>query len=212
MSPDEVERILLDALRSRGIALPWSERTFPRVALTAECELLGSDPQFITSLSSYLKDNPVIAQSLETVLAQLAFSAGIHWQQASDELRILARRGWHISRWFPTFLLIDGPLGRLLRHKDSPLSARLRSSAFPLLAGTRDLFNNDTFRRVRNGFAHWSFTWQDQGSSAIIKIIDWQTGKEDTQLTLLEAEALHFVSATSIHAIDQSLLRRATMT
>ena len=50
-------------------------------------------------------------------------------QQAAAELRPLARRGWHLSRWLPTFLLIDGPLGRLLRDHQSPLAKILKTNS-----------------------------------------------------------------------------------
>src|SRR6185312_14487299 len=159
-SPDE---LLFPLLKNRGIASLWAERSNPRTDLDSECRTLAEDSEFTKSLASYLADNPVVVQSLDNVLAQLAFSAGIHWRQASEILRPLARQGWHLSRWLPTFLLIDGPLGRLLRNKQSPLAARLRldHAALPLLANSRDAFNHDLFRRVRNGFAHWSFTWHD---------------------------------------------------
>ena len=202
----------MGALKARGLATSWTNQASPRAALILECEALGTDLEFLASLSAYLAKNPVIVQSLETALAQLAFSAGVHWRQAPEALRPLARRGWHLGRWLPTFLIIDGPLGRLLRDKGSPLSARLKvdSIAFPLLCGIRDLFSQDLFRRVRNGFAHWSFTWQDHGNSAMIEIVNWQSGVVEAQLTLLEAEALHFVSANAIQTIDQSLLRKAS--
>lgn len=207
---NETEKVLFPLLDAKGIASVWTQRVSPREDLVAECNILASDPKFRVALSSYLNSNPVILQSLETVLAQLAFSAGVHWQQTTEILQPLARRGWHLSRWLPTFLLIDGPLGRLLRERSSPLAEKLKanSSKFPLLANARDAFNNDLFRRVRNGFAHWSFTWYDHGSSAQIKIISWESGKEEVELSLLEAEALHLLSASVIQVLDQQLLRQ----
>jgi hypothetical protein len=205
------DSLLFDLLKARGLAVSWANHHDPRAGLIAECEILGSDSEFLIELKSYLAKNPVILQSLDTVLAQLAFSAGVHWQQASETLQPLARRGWHLSRWLPTFLVIDGPLGRLLRDTNSPLAKTLKTTrgAYPLLSSARDLFNNDFFRRIRNGFAHWSFTWQDQGNTAQISIINWDSGAQEAEMTLLEAEALHFISASIIQVIDQSLLRKA---
>lgn len=206
---EESEKLLFDSLRNIGVALVWTQRDSPHADLRAECSLLASDVLFINKLSVYLDSNPVILQSLEMVLAQLAFSAGVHWQQAAEILQPLARRGWHLSRWLPTFLLIDGPLGRLFKGSDSPLANKLKinSSTFPLLANSRDAFNNDFFRKVRNGFAHWSFAWQDSGNSAQIKIINWESGVVEVEISLLDAEALHFLSASVIQILDQALLR-----
>jgi len=211
VNDNETDKILFDLLSARGIASIWAQRASPREDLAAECRQLASDVDFIDRLSSYLKNNPVILQSLETVLAQLAFSAGVHWRQAAEILQPLARRGWSLSRWLPTFLIIDGPLGHLLRGRDSPLNEvlRIRHSEFPLLTNARDAFNNDLFRRVRNGFAHWSFTWQDIGNSAQIKIIHWESGNDEVELSLLEAEALHFLSASVVQMLDEELLRYA---
>jgi hypothetical protein len=172
------DALLFGLLRQRGIASLWAGRQYPRLDLDSECKIVANDPDFQRSLSAYLADNPVIVQSLDMARAQLAYSAGVHWQQASDILQPLARWGWHLSRWLPTFLLIDGPLGRVLRDRTSPLATtlRVRHAELPLLANSRDGFNHDLFRRIRNGFAHWSFTWHDSGASATINIINNENG------------------------------------
>lgn len=210
-SHEQVERLLFELLEARGIAAAWLREASPRNALAAECRSLMADPRFRSSLEVYLAENPVVAQSMETALAQLAFSAGVNWQQASEVLRPLAHRGWHLARWLPTYLLVDGPLGRLLRQRPSPLVERLQSKyeSYPLLASARDAFNNDLFRKVRNGFAHWSFSWSGTGTSVQIEVFHFESGAKEAELTLLEAEALHYLAASVIHVLDEELLRKA---
>jgi hypothetical protein len=208
---EQVEHLLFEHLARRGLAAAWLQDPSPRATLATECRVLMADSTFQASLRAYLSANPVVAQSIETVLAQLAFSAGVDWRQASQILQPLAHRGWHLGRWLPTFLLVDGPLGRLLRQKPSPLVEWLqpRHASYPLLASARDAFNNDLFRKVRNGFAHWSFTWSGTGASVRIEIFHFESGTKEVELSLLEAEALHYLTASVIHALDEELIRKA---
>ena len=207
---DSVCRTLLSLLAKRNLVRHWADRADPQSDLRSECRNLAADSVWIAKLKQYLQSNPIIQESLETLLAQLAMAANVRWPDVPAIQQGLARRGWHIGRWLPTFLLIDGPLGRLLRDANSPLNDRLRNdhSSLPLLANARDAFNNGLFRRVRNGFGHWSFFWKDVGQSSEITIINWETGAEEARLSLLEAEALHFVSYSVIYSLDEEVLRR----
>lgn len=208
----QVDALLFDLLKARGIAKVWAGKSSPRDALAEECRQLMADAGFQKDMLNYLGANPVIKQSMETVLAQLAFAAGVDSNPSNPLLQDLAHRGKHLARWLPTFLLIDGPLGRLLRQKSSPLAARLSVSysKSPLLASARDAFNNDLFRRVRNGFAHWSFTWQPMGRQATISIFHFETGTKEAEVSLLEAEALHYLSMSVIQTLDQEILRKVS--
>lgn len=208
---EETDRILFTLLKERGIASAWTTHKSPREELFAECRRLSANSDFRLNLSAYLRANPVVVQSIDTVLAQLAFSAGTDWREAKPILHVLARRGQSLARWLPTFLVVDGPLGRLLRQAPSPLAEILKSAHanFPLIASARDAFNNDLFRKVRNGFAHWSFVWDETDSATQIQLFHYETGKLEAQVSLLEAEALHYLSATVIEALDQELLRKA---
>ena len=210
MSPEEIDALLFGLLAKRGIAEAWATTPSPRKALAKECRELIADAAFCEELSRYLIANPVIVKSIETVLAQLAFSAGVEPNPSNPILQQLADRGRHLSRWLPTFLVVDGPLGRLLRQRPSPLAVRLSSvrSQWPLLASGRDAFNDDLFRKVRNGFAHWSFTWCSVGTSAQISVFHFETGVQEAELSLLEAEALHYLSASIIQTIDEEVLRK----
>jgi len=153
------------------------------------------------------------------MLAQLAMAAGVRWQETKADLQPLAYRGWHIGRWLPTFLLIDGPLGKLLRDTNSPIAQILKHDAkikqearsYSLLCSARDAFNCELFRVVRNGFAHWSFHWSGSGRDAVITIIDWKTGVRQEKLSLLEAEALHWLTTEVIYALDACVLRKITI-
>jgi hypothetical protein len=216
MNQAQTTRQLIGHLNKRGVAGAWHEQTDPLSKVEHECTSLGSDQSRREAISKYLSGNPIIKESLESMLAQLAMAAGVKWQDTSAELQPLAYRGWHIGRWLPTFLLIDGPLGKLLRDPNSPIAqllkqdarSRLDARSYPLLCSARDAFNSELFRVVRNGFAHWSFHWSGHGREAQITIIDWKTGVRQETISLLEAEALHWLTARVIYALDACLLRK----
>ncbi len=179
--------------------------------MATECKELNSEPECNQKTKVYLQENPIIQQSLDSLLAHLAMATAFHWKDAPIDVRALARPGWHIVRWLPTFLIVNGPLGRLLRDDiRSPINIRLRSepSRFPLLSEARDAFNSDLFRKTRDGFAHWSFQWKDDSTGTFqIIVIDWKTGKPQITLTLLEVEAMHFMIAQTTEAIDKYIIR-----
>jgi hypothetical protein len=210
MTRDEVERTLLALLRENRICRSWIERDRPLTDLLAECKALNNDPEWRQATKGYLQRNPIIQQSLDSLLAHLAMATAFRWKDAPANVRALARPGWHIVRWLPTFLVVDGPFGRLLRDAESPFNVRLRTehSKFPLLCEARDAFNSPLFSQVRNGFAHWSFQWKDdnKGASQVI-VVDWKTGNPQVILTLLEVEAMHFMIAQTIEAIDENIIR-----
>jgi hypothetical protein len=206
---EETIRPLLPHLAGRGIAREWAARQQPLTDLCAECRAIVSDQEWRQTIRAYLRSRPIIQDSVETVLAQLAMAAGTSWQTVAEILRPLARRGWHIGRWLPTFLLVDGPLARFLRDGSSPLNLVLRREArrFPLLEQARDAFNNDLFRLVRNGFGHWSFVWQEEPGGSCIRILHWESGQETAKLTLLEAEALHIFTFSVIEILDSEFFK-----
>ena len=171
-----------------------------------------ADQEWRQTIRAYLLSCPIIQDSVETVLAQLAMAAATRWQSVAEVLRPLARRGWHIGRWLPTFLLVDGPLARFLRDSNSPLNLVLRKEPrrFRLLEQARDAFNNELFRLVRNGFGHWSFVWLEESGGSCIRILHWETGHETAKLTLLEAEALHIFTFSVIEVLDEEFFKPCT--
>ena len=146
---DELLRDLLKLLAGRGIAKKWSTSQQPYSDLVQECRTLISNPDSQAKFSTYLRANPIIQETVETMLATSAMAANVRWQDIAMPIQPLARRGWHINRWLPTFLLISGPLGLFLKGEDSPLKTVLRDNyaKYPTLAQARDVFNHDIFRR-----------------------------------------------------------------
>ena len=207
---DELLRGLLQLLASRGIAKRWAALQEPASALTLECRTVASDEPSRGEFRSYLQANPIIQQTVDTLLSHLAMTANVRWQDIQGIVQPLARRGWHIARWLPTFLIIDGPLGRFLRSAGSPLNSLLRRdhAKYPVLAQARDTFNHDLFRQVRNGVGHWSFQWEEAGNGPNLVLMNWESGQTTATITLLEAEALHLVSFSVIESLDRELFSR----
>jgi hypothetical protein len=207
---DELLRGLLQLLANRGIARRWADVQEPASTLTLECRAVATDEPSRAEFRSYLRANPIIQQTVETLLSHLAMTANVRWQDIQGLVQPLARRGWHIARWLPTFLIIDGPLGRFLRAADSPLNSLLRKdhAKYPVLAQARDAFNHDLFRQVRNGVGHWSFQWEEVGNGTRLVMMNWESGQPTATITLLEAEALHLVSFSVIEALDREVFSR----
>jgi len=202
---------LLPVLAARGLVKAWATSATPFSDLERDCRSVCADAGDRHALSAYLQRNPVIQESVATLLASFAITANARWEGVPAIQRPLARAGSRLARWLPTFLIVDGPLGRVLRDADSPLNEvlRRRPRSFPALEQGRDLFNDDFFRLVRNGFGHWSFVWRDAGHGPQIDIIDWKTGAITATLTLLEAEALHVASFSMIEALDREVFENA---
>lgn len=200
--------ILFSRLAKLKIARRWAESADPIEGIDRECRQLASDPVFTAAFRSYLASNPIIVASCESMLAQLALTAGVRWENTAPVLQPLSRRGWHLGRWLPTFLLVKGPLGRLFTDTRSPLRKRLIDawSDFPFLCYVRDVFGSDEFRELRNGFGHWSFEWIEEAEPSV-RVIDWKTGEQTIRLSLLECEAFHFLTASTVRAIDTRLMR-----
>jgi hypothetical protein len=208
---DKLLRFLLQTLARRGIAKKWADLQEPYSELMRECQQLMSDPTCQEQFRTYLQANPIIQQTVETLLAHLAMAANVSWQNTPDIVQPLARRGWHIGRWLPTFLIIDGPLGRILKMPDSPLKLLLKTEyvKYPTLAQARDVFNDDLFRQVRNGVGHWSFFWEENKNTQQLTMMDWKSGKSTVTITLMEAEALHLVAFSVIEVFEHELFSRA---
>ncbi len=208
---DELLRMLLQFLAARGVASKWAASQQPFSDLLRECRTLASDESSLEAFRTYLQSNPIIQQTVETLLSHLAMAANVKWQDAPVLVQPLARRGWHIGRWLPTFLIVDGPLGRFLKNPDSPLNSILRKgyAKYPTLAQARDVFNHELFRLVRNGVGHWSFLWEERSDNPHLVMIDWESGKPTTTITLFEGEALHLVAFSVIEALDREVMSRA---
>jgi hypothetical protein len=184
----------------------------PASALTLECQNIVSDEASRDEFRSYLLAKPIILQSVHTLLAHLAMTANVRWQDIQGVVQPLARQGWHIARWLPTFLVIDGPLGHFLKMADSPSNVLLRRdyAKYQVLAEARDAFNHDLFRHVRNGVGHWSFQWQEAENGPRLVMMNWKTGQPTATITLLEAEAIHLVSFSVIEVLDRAVFSQVS--
>lgn len=208
---DELLGQLLSGLAGRGLAHKWAESATPYSDLAAECRTLSADPPLRREFGDYLRGNPIIQGTVHSLLSHLMMASHGQWQDVPLPGRLIARHGSMINRWLPTFLIIDGPLGRFLRNADSPLNIMLRMhhTSYPLLAQARDLFNHDLFRKVRNGVGHWSFTFEHRNSIEHLVCFDWQSGKRTVEITISEAEALHLASFSAIECLDHELFSHA---
>lgn len=206
---DELLRTLLQILAARGIARRWAESETPRSDLERECTAIVATREIVEQLARYLGANPVISLSVETFLAHLSVGANLRAEHVPVPQRMLVPLGTRIARWLPTLLVVDGPLGRLLRASDSPLSQLLRTehTRYPCLASARDAFNHDLFRRVRNGVGHWAFSWEQGAGEQRLVCYDHVTGERSAEVSLLEAEALHVVSFAVVECLDEKVLK-----
>ncbi len=208
---DKLLLMLLQTLASRGLAIKWASDNKPYSGLVKEsCNLLNVNTNQ-EEFRIYLQSNPIIQDSVETLLSHLAMSANAKWQDSPTVVRTLAQRGWYLGRWLPTFLIIDGPLGRFLKDPDSPLNSILKKeySKYPLLTQARDIFNNELFRLVRNGVGHWAFYWDDRKDGLYLDMVDWKTGKSTTRISVMEGEAMHLVAFSIIEVFDKEMFSRA---
>jgi hypothetical protein len=134
----------------------------------------------------------------------MAMAARARWQDAPEPSRGIAARGWFLSRWFPTFLIIDGPLGRFLNGKKSPLPAP--GSAIHL-DGARQFLDCDVFKTVRNGFAHWAFDWEVEGRDSYVVVHDRSREPPAVKLHLSQADAFHIVAFSIVEIVHDHFIR-----
>jgi hypothetical protein len=134
---DELLAKLLPLLANRGMVRVWAQSNAPysNSNLADECRAIMSDHGNRETFRAYLQSNPLVHATVETLLSHLAMTANTKWQDTPQLVHALSRRGWHIARWLPTFLIVDGPLGRFLKAADSPLNKLLRTqhASYPCL-------------------------------------------------------------------------------
>jgi len=209
----EKDTFLLNAfskLVNQGITSAWATTAHPFTDLRNECRQLMTDSTFVADLHAYLQRRPVIHGALSMFFTQIAMAARAQWQDVPDEIRPITARGWFLGRWIPTFLIIDGPIGRFLCGADSPLNVLLRKEygQYPLLASARDFLNNKLFRRLRNGFGHWSFDWEVVHTESYVVAYDWENGTQTARLHQEEADAFHIIAFALIEVLDDVIIRQ----
>ena len=198
---DSTLRNAFATLRGRGITSAWASSLRPYTDLLRECLGHMADPLLVSDLQHYLRAHAVIRHSVEMFCTYIALSARSKWDDVPDDIKPITARGWFLGRWLPTFLIIDGPIGRFVCGDTSPLHRKVGPSA-PLLTAVRDFLNDRQFRLLRNGFAHWGFEWDVVGSESYVVAYDWERDLPTTKLHQLEADAFHIVAFALIEIID----------
>lgn len=202
---DDRDALLLKALtllHARNISNIWSYHLRPYSALREECVELMSDSEFLVDLDAFVKNRGYIGRSVDMFLNYMNVSE----RQSLDWNQPVIAMGQNIIRWIPTFLVIDGPIGRFLRWKESPLNSRL-GDKYPLLTAARDLLENKDFKSLRHGLAHWNFDWD---VSKDIHVIAYDTGKDSisTKLLLSEVDAFHICSFAVTEIFDEVFFQK----
>lgn len=207
-SPEEKDAILHRALSRLAARFPgsaWLASDGPWSALRAECVVLASERSFRADLKLYLASRTIVRRAIQAFFTFISMSARARWDAVPEEHRAVAARGWFLGRWLPTFLVIDGPIGRFFMHDSSPLARRIGPS-YPLLSAARDLIADKTFRTLRNGFAHWGFDWEVVNRDSYIVAYDWERDLPTAKLHLEEADAFHICAFALIELVDDVLI------
>ena len=181
----------------------WSTSANPYSALRNECLSLSVDQVFANDLRKYLANHATVRRAFEMFFTIIAMAARAQWRDAPEHFRGIAARGWFLGRWIPTFLIIDGPVGRFIMGKDSPLASRLTGDVSPMLASMRGFLNDRTFLLLRNGFAHWAFDWEVVGPDQYVVAYDYERDLPTAKLHLEEADAYHIIAFAIIEVLNE---------
>lgn len=194
-------------LKARGISSAWSAAALTYTALRTECCGLMGDATYRRSLADYLRAHATLPRAVEMLFTCIAMAARARWHDAPDDMKPITARGWFLGRWLPTFLIIDGPIGRFMTGEESPL--RTQYGKLPALSSARDFLTDRTFRLVRNGFAHWGFDWEVVGAESYVVAYDWERDLPVAKLHQSEADAYHIISFALLEILDDLMLRPA---
>jgi hypothetical protein len=207
-SEQDKDRLLLKAFRDlepRGFKSEWAKSASPFTELRSECESLMRNEAFAKSIDEYLRLRSILRRSVEMFFTYIATSARANWKNVPDAIRPVTARGWFLGRWLPTFLVIDGPIGRFLNSQDSPLSHTL-PIASPMLDSARDFLRNREFYTLRNGFAHWGFDWETVGNESYIVAYNWENDLPIMKLHQKEADAYHIITFAIIEILNDTMI------
>jgi hypothetical protein len=203
-SPEEKDRILREAfgkLKARGVASAWANSQNPYSEIEVEFRVLMADPSFQQSLATYLRIHTGLHRAVTMLYTFIAMSATAKWDDGPLEHRGVKARGWFLGRWIPTFLIIDGPIGRFLADQDSPFQPYF-GSKYPLLTSARDFLNDRLFKLLRNGFAHWAFDWEVVGAESYVVAYDFERDLPTAKMHQGECDAYHIVAFGLVEVLD----------
>jgi len=161
-----------------------------------------NDSAFARDLDGYLRSHTGLTRAVNMLFTFIATSSRARWQDAPVPVRPIAARGWFLGRWVPTFLVLDGPVGRFVCGDDSPL-ARYVGPSYPLLSDARGFLNNRTFRLLRNGFAHWAFDWEVVRNDSYVVAYDWERDLPVAKMHQLECDAYHIIAFALVEVLDE---------
>ncbi len=207
-SPLEKDVILRDAfdkLKARGLSSAWILQSQPFTALHSECERLMDERAFCRALQDYVRVHTTLPRAVQMLFTYISMAARARWQDAPDEIKPVVARGWFLGRWLPTFLIIDGPIGRFMGADDSPFKG-LYGSNWPIITAARDFLAERTFRLVRNGFAHWGFDWEVVGQNSYVVAYDWERDLPIARLHQSEADAYHIAVFSLVEVLNDVVL------
>jgi len=212
-SPAEKNEILRNAFNKlvfKGISSKWAISLQLFTELREESILLMNDSAFCKDLEDYLKSHQILTHALKMFFTQIAMSARANWYDVPEEIRPIAAREWFLGRWIPTFLIIDGPIGRFMCKSGSPLFETLKSQyqRYPFLASARDFLNSSLFMKLRHAFAHWAFDWEVAGNESYVVSYDWETDIPTAKLNQEEADAFRIASFALIEIIDEIIISK----
>ena len=207
-SPLEKDKILRDAfekLKPRGVESVWSSESQPYTALLNECQQLIEDESFSKGLRDYIRVHTTLPRGVEMLFTCISMAARARWEDVPDGIKPVVARGWFLGRWLPTFLIIDGPVGRFLSANDSPFT-NFYGPNWPIVTAAKDFLGERTFKLVRNGFAHWGFDWEVVGENSYIVAYDWERDLPVAKLHQAEADAYHIVVFALIEVFNDIIL------
>jgi hypothetical protein len=207
-SEQEKDQLLTRAfqdLELRGIKSDWAKSPSPFAQLRNECNGLMGDEVFARTVKEYLRARSILRRSVEMFFTYIAMSARANWENVPESIRPVTARGWFLGRWLPTFLIIDGPIGRFLNGRDSPL-CRIPPDTCPTLNAARDFLRYKEFYALRNGFAHWGFDWETVGSESYVVAYNWDNDLPIVKLHQKEADAYHIITFAIIEILNDTMI------
>jgi hypothetical protein len=194
-------------LEARGIVSTWGKHPSPYTALQAECLALSTEESFIIDLRAYLRTHSIVTRALEMFFTCIAMAARAQWDNVPEHIRPITARGWFIGRWLPTFLIIDGPIGKFICSESSPLYSRCGPNR-PILSSAKDFLNERHFKLLRNGFAHWGFDWEVVGNESYVIAYDWERDLPTAKLHQTEADAFHIIAFALIEVLHGTFISK----
>jgi hypothetical protein len=160
-----------------------------------------ADPVFAVELRRYLQTHSIVPRAVQMFFTLISLAARARWQDVPEDIRPITARGWFLGRWLPTFLILDGPIGRFLCSDASPLNSQVGPN-HPFLTASREFLNDRLFRLLRNGFTHWGFDWEVVGGESYVVAYDWERDLPTAKLHQEEADAFHIAAFALIEILD----------